>query len=303
MAPWDFLSSVTNNVKRRLGKTLMNKYLGEFLEGGTVLASQLTAEGDVSVERVSLNAARINQLLGEADLPLELLDGYIRGLSVSVPWSALLSEDCRFSVDGLTVTVQVKARERPATAASISASIFHSMCESFSPMHMAEDCLKSRPGEDEDDEERRLHEELEQAASQRNEDGNNTAAGAAKVMGVEVVAQAIDSVISRVRMTLKNTTVRLEFVPESDVGRGLALEVKVGTIMFAGGGAGEMDLQAEPAEVPPHLQHHQHQQRGRPRRYSRRLFMEGVTLHSDDFTFDDASSRIADSMMVRNFVR
>ncbi len=36
MAPWDFINAFTNNMKRRVGKTLMNRYLGDFLEGGTV---------------------------------------------------------------------------------------------------------------------------------------------------------------------------------------------------------------------------------------------------------------------------
>ena len=101
------------------------------------------------------------------------------------------------------------------------------MCESFSPMNLAEDCLKARLSDEEEEEE---------SSDKRGEKDVPGAAGAgAKVLGVEVVAQAIDSVISRVKMTLKNTTVRLEFVPDTKVGRGLALEVKVATIMFAGG--------------------------------------------------------------------
>ncbi len=164
-----------------------------------LLASQLTAEGDVSVARVSLNAERINRLLEESDLPFELVDGYVRHLSVSVPWSTLLSDDCRFAVDGLTVTVQVRQRRNPA---QISASIFHSMCESFSPMNLAEDCFRTRLSDEEEEEEEgdgggRAERGRRRAAGEEKDFPGDAAGAGAKVIGVEVVAQAIDSVISR----------------------------------------------------------------------------------------------------------
>ena len=47
-------------------------------------------------------------------VPIELMDGYIGQLSVSVPWSNLLNDNCQFVIDGLTVTLQVKKRANPA---------------------------------------------------------------------------------------------------------------------------------------------------------------------------------------------
>lgn len=112
---------------------------------------------------------------------------FIQNLSMNVPWSNLLSDDTRILVDGLTITVQVRQRANPT---HISASLFHSMCESFSTMSMAEDCLN----------EDKLNEELDEAEAAR-EGGKDypgeDLGGGATVIGVEVLAQAIDSIISR----------------------------------------------------------------------------------------------------------
>ena len=51
----------------------------------------------------------------------------------------LQSEFASSTVGFISVFVQVKKRANPA---QISASIFHSMCESFSSFHVAEDCFK-----------------------------------------------------------------------------------------------------------------------------------------------------------------
>ena len=46
------------------------------------------------------------------------------------------------------------------------------------------------------------------------------------MLGVEVLAQAIDSIITRVQVAFIDTTFRLEYVP-TIAPRGLALEIKV----------------------------------------------------------------------------
>ena len=82
----------------------------------------------------------INSLIDSADLPVEFVDGFISDLSVTIPWANLLNESCFFSISGLTITIQVKKRANPA---QISASIFHSMCESFSSFTLADECMKA----------------------------------------------------------------------------------------------------------------------------------------------------------------
>ena len=104
-------------------------------------------------------------------------------------------------------------------------------------------------------------------------------------------------------MTLKNTTVRLEFVPEPTVGRGLALEIKAATVMFAGGDDDDEDEAGRRSMNPPGDAYPGEQPSGRPRRYSRRLFLEGVTFHSDDFTFRPGGGGGDDNSMLDSMIR
>ena len=68
---------------------------------------QLEVKDDIHLRDVALNIHAINHLLEDSELPLEFVDGYIGELSVTIPWSTLLQDNCFFSIDGLTVTVQV----------------------------------------------------------------------------------------------------------------------------------------------------------------------------------------------------
>ena len=80
-------------------------------------------------------------MLEETEAPIEFVDGFIQELAVTVPWSNLLKDNCFFEIRGLTVTCQVKKRAHPS---QLSASIFHSMCESFSSKDVAEECLRQK---------------------------------------------------------------------------------------------------------------------------------------------------------------
>ena len=53
------------------------------------------------------------------------------------------------------------------------------------------------------------------------------------VAGIELLAQAIDSVIMRVQVKLVESTVRLEYLPGLEQ-RGIALELQVGRILYSG---------------------------------------------------------------------
>ena len=71
----------------------------------------------------------------------QFVDGFIQELAVTVPWSNLLKDNCFFEIRGLTVTCQVKKRAHPS---QLTASLFHSMCESFSSKDVAEECLRQK---------------------------------------------------------------------------------------------------------------------------------------------------------------
>lgn len=94
-------------------------------------------------------------------LPLEFVDGFVEEMSLSIPWSALLSEASYIEVTRLKLTVQPKQRAESGT------SMFESMWSSMtSSMQLAQECLQ--------------------------EDANN-AENSQPLVGVELFAQTIDS--------------------------------------------------------------------------------------------------------------
>jgi len=220
MAWTSWYTSFSDAFKKRAGRYLINKYLGTFLDD-TISLDQLSVDGAIRLSNVALNIRTINSLIEEADLPVEFVDGHIQDLSVTIPWTDLLTESCHFTISGLTVTLQVKKRANPA---QISASIFHSMCESFSSFSVAEECMKQ--------------EDVQASPGKKRTRVSTGEEDAAA--GVELLAQAIDSVIMRVQVNLSHTTVRLEHLPGLEQ-RGIALELQVGRISYSGetGGGGE----------------------------------------------------------------
>jgi len=242
MAWSSWYTSFSDAFKKRAGRYLINRYLGTFLDE-TISLDQLSVDGAISLKHVALNIRTINSLIDDADLPVEFVDGYIQDLSVTIPWSNLLTESCFFSISGLTVTVQVKKRDNPA---QISASIFQSMCESFSSINMAEECLKQ--------------EEVSKSPGKRQ---RNSQTEEDIVQGIELLAQAIDSIVMRVQVKLSNTTIRLEYLPGLEP-RGLALEVQVGKIIYSGEIGAEQNEAFSTSTV-------------------RKIFFEEVGIFSDEF--------------------
>ena len=47
----------------------------------------------------------MNEALQSAGAPLKVLSGYIGHVTVSVPWSALLKENCKVEISGLALSV------------------------------------------------------------------------------------------------------------------------------------------------------------------------------------------------------
>lgn len=70
-------------------------------------------------------------------LPLEFIDGFVAEMSVSIPWSTLLSEASYVEVTGLRLTVQ--PRQRIDTGTSMFESMWSSMTSS---MQLAQECLQ-----------------------------------------------------------------------------------------------------------------------------------------------------------------
>ncbi len=54
---------------------------------------------------VSLDSQAINESLKGVGAPVQVVSGYIECVTVSVPWSALLKDNCKVELSGLTLTV------------------------------------------------------------------------------------------------------------------------------------------------------------------------------------------------------
>ena len=86
-----WFSHLTDSVKRRAGRYLINRYLGPFLEEG-ILLDQLSIDEGIKLRNVALNTDHINSMLEDTEAPIEFVDGFIQELAVTVPWSNLLKK-------------------------------------------------------------------------------------------------------------------------------------------------------------------------------------------------------------------
>ena len=106
---WSWFSQLSDAFKKRVGKCLINRYLGPFLDEG-ILLNQLSVDGPIKLRDVALNTSHINAFLEDSEVPLEFIDGYITELSVTVPMANLLKDNCIFEIRGLTLTLQVRGK-------------------------------------------------------------------------------------------------------------------------------------------------------------------------------------------------
>lgn len=52
----------------------------------------------------------LNELLETADAPFEVITGFIQTISLTVPWAALLHENCDLEVKGLEMVLRPRPR-------------------------------------------------------------------------------------------------------------------------------------------------------------------------------------------------
>ncbi|CAB3388360.1 Hypothetical predicted protein [Cloeon dipterum] len=187
------------NIKKRLCRYLLQRYLGQFLEEKLTL-DQLTIDlynGKCIVNDVSLDVQALNELSTQQKLPFWFVEGSLAQVCVSVPWTSLLSDSSYVEICGLSITV------RPKHRVDTGASMLESMWNSFSSsMQLAEDCLKQ---------------DMEQDAP--------------PLEGLEKFAQMIESILSRIKVKFQDLTLRLEHVPK-DSRTGVAAEVHIKELTY-----------------------------------------------------------------------
>uniref|UniRef100_A0A670ZLI9 Autophagy related 2A n=1 Tax=Pseudonaja textilis TaxID=8673 RepID=A0A670ZLI9_PSETE len=196
MSSWFFPWS--SSIKKRACRYLLQHYLGHFLEerlGLEQLSLDLYA-GAGRLTRLHLDVWSVNEFLESVGAPLEILDGFIDSIAVTIPWSALVTENCTVEVSGLQVTCRPKYRQGHAGSESQS----WASCMTTS-MQLAQECLKEQAEEPSD-------------TSQPLE-------------GLEMFAQTIETVLRRIEVTFLDTVIRVEHTPRSREAPGVALEIHI----------------------------------------------------------------------------
>lgn len=57
----------------------------------------------------------VNELLESLGAPLEIVDGFVSSIEVTIPWQALLTDHCTLLVSGLQITCRPKYRTSKLT--------------------------------------------------------------------------------------------------------------------------------------------------------------------------------------------
>ncbi|XP_048381059.1 autophagy-related protein 2 homolog A isoform X2 [Stegostoma tigrinum] len=188
--PW------SSSIKKRACRYLLQHYLGHLLEERLTL-EQLSLDlynGSGRLREVQLDVWSLNEFLDSVGAPLEITDGFISSISVTIPWSALITENCTVEVTGLQVTCRPKYHFVPGTE-----SPSWSSCMTTS-MQLAKECLKEQAEEPEEP--------------------------IQPLEGLEMFAQTIETVLRRIKVTFLDTIVRVEHTPDGSR-TGIALEVHI----------------------------------------------------------------------------
>ncbi|KAM6201704.1 LOW QUALITY PROTEIN: autophagy-related protein 2 homolog B [Rhynchocyon petersi] len=203
--PWPFSESI----KKRACRYLLQRYLGHFLQEKLSL-EQLSLDlyqGTGSLAQVPLDKWCLNDILESADAPLEVTEGFIQSISLSVPWGSLLQDNCALEVRGLEMVF--RPRPRPATGAE-------PMCwSSFmtSSMQLAKECLSQRLTDEQGE-------------------------GTQPFEGLEKFAETIETVLRRVKVTFLDTVLRIEHIPDNSK-TGAALEIRIERTLYCDEAADE----------------------------------------------------------------
>uniref|UniRef100_A0AAQ5X0H3 Autophagy related 2A n=1 Tax=Amphiprion ocellaris TaxID=80972 RepID=A0AAQ5X0H3_AMPOC len=229
MSRWLFPWS--GSIKKRACRYLLQHYLGHFLQERLSL-DQLGLDlynGSGVIKEINLDVWAVNELLESLGAPLEIVDGFVSSIEVTIPWQALLTDHCTLEVSGLQITCRPKYR----TSGGWDSQGWSSSMTSS--MQLAQECLKDPPEASEEP--------------------------PAPLEGLEMFAQTIETVLRRIKVTFLDTIVRIEHQP-LDLETGVALEVHIKRLEYfdeavrdpAGQTAVPVDIHQPPAFLHKILQ-------------------------------------------------
>uniref|UniRef100_T1JN27 Autophagy-related protein 2 n=1 Tax=Strigamia maritima TaxID=126957 RepID=T1JN27_STRMM len=227
--------------KSTICKYLLQRYLGDFLQekGSYEQLSVGLFDGTASLTDVHLDVDTLNEIGETYRLPVEFVDGYIANISVSVPWLSILKESSYVEVQGLSVTVQPKQRLNDGSMFDWS-----SMATSI---QLAQECLKQDLGSD------------SETVNQSFE-------------GLEIFAQAIESILCRIKVRFLDTVVRVEHVPK-DSQHGVAVEFRFKKIDY-------FDEAGTEEFVNKNCQKNIYEN---PAFHNKKFYVEGFSFYTDEF--------------------
>ncbi|KAM7389872.1 hypothetical protein PAMP_023820 [Pampus punctatissimus] len=194
MSRWLFPWS--GSIKKRACRYLLQHYLGHFLQERLSL-DQLGLDlynGSGVIKDINLDVWAVNEFLESLGAPLEIVDGFVSTITVTIPWQALLTDHCTLEVSGLQITCRPKYR----TSGGWDSQGWSSSMTSS--MQLAQECLKNPPEASE--------------------------APPAQLDGLEMFAQTIETVLRRIKVTFIDTIVRIEH-QSLDLETDVALEVHI----------------------------------------------------------------------------
>ncbi|XP_045166071.2 autophagy-related protein 2 homolog A-like [Mercenaria mercenaria] len=240
-------------LKKKACRYILQHYLGQFLKQKLSL-DQLSLDlynGMGKITDLNLDVQAINEDLASFSVPVELVDGFVEAISVSIPWSALIQDSTTLEVTGLELTLQPKSRDDHEMTGFDE--MFSSMQTSMTTsLQLAKDCLES-----------------ETESQQKTE----------PIEGVQKFALMIDSVLSKIRVSLSNTVIRLEHHPDRSE-KGVAMEIRIKRIEYfddmatVDGTSVDGNITYEPAAIN-----------------QKNVHFEGVQLYFDEITNRKSPSR------------
>uniref|UniRef100_A0A674CIY9 Autophagy related 2A n=1 Tax=Salmo trutta TaxID=8032 RepID=A0A674CIY9_SALTR len=187
MSRWLFPWS--GSIKKRACRYLLQHYLGHFFQERLSL-EQLSLDlynGSGVIKEINIDVWAVNELLESLGAPLEIVDGFVSSIEVTIPWSALVTDHCTLVISGLQITCGGLDSQGWSTCMTSS-------------MQLAQECLKDPPEVSEEP--------------------------PAPLEGLEMFAQTIETVLRRIKVTLLDTIIRIEHQP-LDMETGIALEVHI----------------------------------------------------------------------------
>uniref|UniRef100_A0A8C6VIW1 Autophagy related 2B n=1 Tax=Naja naja TaxID=35670 RepID=A0A8C6VIW1_NAJNA len=196
--PWPFSESI----KKRACRYLLQRYLGHFLQEKLSL-EQLTLDlyqGTGCLAQVPLDKWSLNEILESADAPLEVTEGFIQSISLSIPWGSLLQDNCALDVKGLEMVF----KPRPCLASSSEPMYWSSFMTSS--MQLAKECLSQKLTDEQGE-------------------------GSQPFEGLEKFAETIETVLRRVKINFLDTVLRIEHVPDNSKS-GTALEIHIEKMVY-----------------------------------------------------------------------